>query len=362
MKYLRKFGEKQEYDVFTERQDYSLPNVCLVENEIIFNSDIEPFYVEAIDDLVIYPTKTWFLYSYDNVNWEPLTTSASTSPTHVAGKRVYIKASGYSVSSSAGIGTFRFSGRCKVGGNIRLMLTEALHDNTVAFHSYILYQLFKSATSLVSAKDLVIDGPMNSYVCYEMFNGCSSLVDPPIILTKELVNSYSTFYQMFYNCSSLIKAPIIRIESASLSSNKTFMGMLRGCSSLNYIKTWLNINSIGSSGSLNYWTEGVPSEGVFVINAAAKSKWNSGIPTGWEIKLCDIDTDETYIEFKIGSTTYKSDDGMTWADWIASDYNTAGLTSDDTNVLSGSSVLNLGDTPVLATDLVKCINGTNYSF
>lgn len=364
MKYLKKFDSEKAYKSFTEMLDYPLPNVCLVEDNVIINSSDTPFYVEAVEDLVIYPTKTWFLYSYDNENWEALTTSSSTSPVHTAGRKVFIKASGYSISSSAGIGTLRFSGRCKVGGNIRLMLTETLHDNTVALPSYTFYRLFYNATSLVSAKDLVIDGPMNSYVCYEMFYGCSSLVEPPIILTRKLVDATYTFYQTFYGCSSLIEAPVIRIVDANINSKKTFIGMFRGCTSLSYIKVLANFSSMSSSGAFNYWVTDVASNGVFVINseADATTKWStSNMPAGWEKKLCDIDTGLTFIRFKIGSTSYQADDEMTWEEWVASDYNTAGLTSDGTNIISDAGTLLLGGNAVLATDFVKCIIGTDYT-
>lgn len=361
MKYLKKFDSEKAYKSFTEMADYPLPNVCLVEDNVIINSSDTPFYVEAVEDLVIYPDKTWFLYSYDNENWEALTTSSSTSPVHTAGRKVFIKASGYSV-SNLGMGTLRFSGRCKVGGNIRSMLSDYYHDDTVAFAMYQFYSLFRNATTLISAKDLKITGPLNSHALYGMFYGCTNLVEPPVILSKTAENSYQTFNEMFYNCQALKEAPVMRLVSPDITSKKTFNYMLYGCSSLAYIKTWLASYNLGTTGAFYDWVQGVASYGVFVVNSNANLNWTTSLmPAGWEKKLCDIDTGLTFISFKIDGTSYQADDEMTWEEWVASDYNTAGLTSDGTNIISDAGTLLLGGNAVLSTDFVKCIIGTDYA-
>ena len=47
---------------------------------------------------------------------------------------------------------------------------------------------------------------------------------------------------------------------------------------------------------------------------------------------------KTLISFTIAGTSYQAEDGMTWAEWIASSYNTGGFYLDNSNSVSGNTL------------------------
>ena len=70
----------------------------------------------------------------------------------------------------------------------------------------------------------------------------------------------------------------------------------------------------------------------------------------------------TLISFTIGGATYQAEEGMAWAEWCDSKYNTAGYYVSGTDI-SGSNggrvyTNNSLTTPVLSTDAI--ISGWNY--
>ena len=48
------------------------------------------------------------------------------------------------------------------------------------------------------------------------------------------------------------------------------------------------------------------------------------LPMGASLEPSEISSSPTLIEFSIGSTTYQAEEGMTWAEWVESEYNTFG--------------------------------------
>ncbi len=47
---------------------------------------------------------------------------------------------------------------------------------------------------------------------------------------------------------------------------------------------------------------------------------------------------KTLISFTVAGTSYQAEEGMTWAEWIASSYNTGGLYLDNSNSVSGNTL------------------------
>lgn len=64
----------------------------------------------------------------------------------------------------------------------------------------------------------------------------------------------------------------------------------------------------------------------------------------------------TLISFKIGSTSYQAEDGMTWGEWVESEYNTDGYFIDQQYVANGAYTISH---PVVATDVI--VNERKYS-
>jgi hypothetical protein len=88
---------------------------------------------------------------------------------------------------------------------------------------------------------------------------------------------------------------------------------------LNYIK--MLATDISATDCLTNWVSGVASSGTFVkdLNMTTLSNGTSGIPSGWTVE----DYGETnLITFYIGDTEYQYEEGMTWEEWINSEYNT----------------------------------------
>lgn len=76
-------------------------------------------------------------------------------------------------------------------------------------------------------------------------------------------------------------------------------------------------------------------------------------------------TPVTLINFKIRDESYQAEEGMTWAQWVASSYNTAGfrISNDGVNVEASSSGANLvcnksNNAAVTVTEIIE--NGGAY--
>ena len=137
------------------------------------------------------------------------------------------------------------------------------------------------------------------------------------------------YYGMFQDCTGLSTAPEL---PATTLTDKCYQRMFYGCSNLNYIKAMFTTTP-GSSYTTD-WVSGVASTGTFVKNAAAT--WNvtgvNGVPSGWTITR-ETQGGVKIIEFTIDNTSYQAEEGMTWGEWVNSEYNTIGVYINDYNVV-----------------------------
>ena len=245
--------------------------------------------IEALEDsLTVKLSTNSCEYSLDGNTWSDLPTNTNTSAIN-KGQKLYFKGN-LTPTSSAGIGTFTISKKCNVSGNIMSLLFgdnfEGQADLTG--YNYAFYKLFYNCKTIIDASKLIIPATTLVGSCYDsMFRGCSSLVTAPELPATTLV----------FSCYS---------------------SMFSGCSKLNYIKALF----ITKPGSLytNNWVYGVSSTGAFIKNKNAT--WNvtsiSGIPTGWNVKN---DGEEILITFYIDNIEYQAIEGMTWEEWVNSEYN-----------------------------------------
>ena len=72
-----------------------------------------------------------------------------------------------------------------------------------------------------------------------------------------------------------------------------------------------------------------------------------------------IEPEKTLISFSVEWEDYQAEEGMTWAEWVVSDYNTDGYTVDEDSCISKSN----GDTIAKGFVVVRpsdIINNTSY--
>ena len=309
MKYLKKFETEADKNAWLKGSEFITPNVVLTGDVVGYNEKIDfsllPLYIDAIEDLTIKFSNN-YEYSKDNATWTSGTSSTSISAS--AGERVYFRASGLTATSSAGIGSFTISnGKCNVGGNVMSMAYGAEYKGQIEITlSNQFNSLFKNATLLVDASDLVLPATTLASYCYSsmlrgctslvtapalsattlasycynsMFSGCTSLVTAPALPATTLA-SYC-YKSMFIDCTSLVTAPAL--PATTLATN-CYDTMFSGCTSLNYIKAMFTTEP--SSSYTSNWVSGVSSSGTFVKNNSAT--WNvtgnNGIPNGWTVE------------------------------------------------------------------------------
>lgn len=144
-------------------------------------------------------------------------------------------------------------------GNIMSLISGDSFENADTLTgTYTFIGLFKEATGLTSAENLILPATtLATYCYYDMFRGCTSLTTAPELPATTLVN----------NC---------------------YRQMFQGCTSLNYIKC-LAIDISANRCTFN-WVTGVAETGTFV-KAASMSNWTfatSGIPPyDWTVQNDD---------------------------------------------------------------------------
>ena len=298
-------------------------NVVLWEKETIDYT--EPFYVENISNtnetLSIKksasgaPTLS-VQYSRDRVNWTSLSNTSTTAVTLTVqpGEKIYLRCNTNSWSNERTdlldyLYYNTITGISKVGGNIMSLIygsnftgqETSFKTNTAAQFAC----LFKNATRLEQAKDLLLPVTTLNEICYYrlfhgctslttapklpattlahfcygyMFIGCTSLTQAPELPANTLAN---TCYEgMFVGCTSLTTAPVL---PATTLAPYCYDSMFRGCTSLNNIKC-LATTGIDVQFSTGDWLSNVSSTGTFT--KAAGVTWptgTSGIPSGWTV-------------------------------------------------------------------------------
>jgi hypothetical protein len=98
--------------------------------------------------------------------------------------------------------------------------------------------------------------------------------------------------------------------------------MFYGCSNLNSIV--MLATGISASNCLKNWVSGVSSTGTFVKHKDMTSlpSGNSGIPSGWTVVNDGEESGPNLITFKVEGSEYQAEEGMTWNQWLNSEYNT----------------------------------------
>lgn len=163
---------------------------------------------------------------------------------------------------------------------------------------------------------------------------------------------YALFSLMFVKCDSLVKAPELPARTLIESC---YRGMFEGCNNLKYIK--MLATDISASGCLESWVSGVASVGTFVKSPEAT--WevygDSGIPNGWYVFANDEPLTFTY-----DGKTYETGYGMTWEEYVASEYNDGKFSINAYgNVVTGRIPVTLNGIVVTSADML--IAGVAYS-
>lgn len=215
--------------------------------------------------------------------------AGTATPTINTGEKLYFKATGLTPTSSAGIGTFTVSKQFNLLGNCMSMLFGDEAESNLDLIGY-------------------------NYAFSRLFYNCSTLKLVSAGFLPATTLATSCYSEMFYGCTGLTTAPEL---PATTLVNYCYIGMFQNCSNLNYIKAMFTTTP--NVKYTAYWVSGVASTGTFVKNASAT--WNVigtvGVPSGWTIIT-------EQITFTINDTSYQAEEGMTWKDWVNSEYNTDG--------------------------------------
>ena len=180
--------------------------------------------------------------------------------------------------------------------------------------------MFESCTSLTKAPEL--SATTLVYYCYNsMFSGCTNLTQVQSILPATTL-AIGCCSSMFWKCTNLTTAP--ELPATTLLRN-CYNSMFRNCTKLNYVKAMFTTTP--SSEYTSNWLDGVASTGTFVKNRLAT--WNvtgsNGIPEGWAVANA--------ITFTIDRTEYQAEEGMTWGEWVNSEYNMIGAYIDSSGLI-----------------------------
>lgn len=148
------------------------------------------------------------------------------------GDEILVKGNNRSYSNGASYYThFGGTARVEMRGNfLSLIYGDSFRGKYNTYTTnYGCNSLFRSWTTLVSAKDLILCATTLTSRCYQwLFTGCSSLKEPPQILPATILASMC-YYGMFSGCSSLLYAPVIK---ATVAASQSMYQMFSSCASL----------------------------------------------------------------------------------------------------------------------------------
>lgn len=268
-------------------------------------------YIQALSDgLSVSFSRNNIEYSIDNIdNWEILE-SDNQSPIINKGQKIYFRAFNLTAEDNWGIGTFQINKRCNIGGNAMSLLfgDDYLNKYSLQNKRYAFAYLFRECALIEKVSSSFLPATTLSDECYAfMFDGCTRLEKAPDLPATTLEDG--CYYGMFFNCFNL-----------------------------KYIKA-LFTESPGKF-DLNFWVRNVFPTGTFVKSKDAT--WDTtpgalgydGVPAGWtvvndgeengggEVKLISF----TIVEgiFNTIEVEYNAIEGMTWVEWVDSEYNTGG--------------------------------------
>lgn len=284
-----------------------------------------------------------------NGNWKSLAAGTATESINT-GRRLSFRGK-LTPNSLNGIGTFTISKKCNLEGNCMSILfgDDAVNNLSLSGKDYAFYKLFYTCANIVSVSANFLPATALASSCYmDMFYYCNGLTAAPELPATTLTNS--CYSGMFNRCFSLTTAPEL---PATTLIKYCYYEMFTNCSKLNYIK--MLATDISVVKCLFNWVSGVASTGTFVKNPNMTSLPTgiSGIPSGWTV----VNDGVNLITFSIDgghwasgyTSTYQAEDGMTWSEWIDSDYNTNGLISVGNEIRTSSGAyaiigIGIGDT------------------
>ena len=236
---------------------------------------------------------------------------------------------------------------------------------------YIRFNVYGNIHSLIYGDECDVNNDLLEDACFiALFKGsrvedCSGLKLPATTLTD------SCYSSMFEGCTSLVSAP--ELPATTLASY-CYSYMFEGCTNLNFIK--MLATDISADYCLDYWVYNVARTGTFVKSKDAT--WDttpgalgySGVPAGWTIKF-DGEESRDEITFSIindfngESKSYQALSGMSWSEWVKSDYNVDGYieyeTIEYTVILDADMLMGVykDSMSVIGTD--KIIDGYIYT-
>ncbi len=235
---------------------------------------------EAIESGTFKFSRNAISYSMDGgKTWANLPANTAT-PTVAAGQKICFKASGLTVSTTYGIGTFSATADFNASGNIMSMQDGDNFGGSLTINNtYQFRRLFYENAHLIRADGLALPATTLKTSCYrEMFASCSALITAPPVLPATTLAS-SCYYYMFYVCPSLVTAPVL---PAPTLVDSCYYAMFYD-TKVNYVKCLAT--SIGAYNCLYVWLYSVPSSGTFV--KASGVSWPTGyngIPSGWTVQ------------------------------------------------------------------------------
>ena len=164
----------------------------------------------------------------DNVNSQSV---VITTPTIANGGKVYWRGIGNQMANSFSNNPSIFSSTCRfdASGEVMSLLKGKNFTKTRNVGNSAFARLFKDCTTIVNAKDLIIEvGSIGSYGLQEMFINCTSLITTPYIND---FNGAHSFNGMFKGCSSLVEVTY-DLPVPSTISNRSYSSMFEGCTAL----------------------------------------------------------------------------------------------------------------------------------
>lgn len=307
MKYLKKFATEAEYEAYPIKT----PFVGLISDskKVVYVPRTLPLHFIALEDTTISFSLNTVQYSFDCNEWSSLAPNAST-PTVKSGEVIYFKAENLTPVIVDGIGTFSFTGKCDVAGNILSMLYGDSYANKddVALPQYAFRKMFAYTSNLRNASNLRLPSINLAYQCYNAlfyqsgitnapklpadtmaqecykgtFQECANLQDAPALPATTLA---SNCYQAMF-AGSGIKSIVL---PATILANHCYKEMFQRCAALSYVKM-MAIEWSPTVNSSEWMKSMTVSNGTFVKNAAAtweNTFGESAIPTGWTVEYAD---------------------------------------------------------------------------
>lgn len=304
--------------------------------------------IEALEDGLQISHANGFEYKTTNNKWQRANQNELTTEIN-KGEFLYIRANWITSNHKS----FNITRSCNLRGNCLSLLFENNADkqHNISKFPYAFSSLFNSCPIKEVVSDFLPATTLASGCYYYMFNNCTSLTTAPELPATTLTQY--CYSHMFHDCTSLTTAP--ELPATTLASS-CYYYMFYGCTKLSYIK--MLATDISASSCLNDWVYNVAPRGIFIKHSdKTLPTGSSGIPSGWTV-VNDGEESGNLITFTVSDTEYQAEEGMTWEEFVNSEYNTSGYftsTSYDLVIYKGNTLI-IGDlnnhSDVNITDLI----------